>query len=212
MRLFVCVEPPQDAVEHLDEYLAVRRGSGPEVRWSHPDQWHLTLAFMGSAPERVVEDVVDAVAAVAARTPRLELSVAGRRLLPRRDPGEGALGGRRRVGGGAGRPVAAGRGVRSACSVAGAAPAGGPFVPHLTLGRFPAGPGRHPVGAGPGGVCRPAVDGVGGRRRRVAPAARTGPPPTARGARAARPRRVRPRTYTGGGIRPGCRGPRSSAG
>jgi 2'-5' RNA ligase len=28
------------------------------------------------------------------------------------------------------------RGVRSACSVAGAAPEGGPFVPHLTLGRF----------------------------------------------------------------------------
>ena len=27
--------------------------------------------------------------------------------------------------------------MRSACSVAGAAPEGGPFVPHLTLGRFP---------------------------------------------------------------------------
>ena len=47
MRMFVCVELPEDAVEQLDEYLAVRRESGPEVRWSDPTQWHLTLAFMG---------------------------------------------------------------------------------------------------------------------------------------------------------------------
>jgi len=137
MRLFECVEPPEDAVEHLDEYLAARRGSGPEVRWSDPVQWHLTLAFMGAAPERVVEDVVDAVAGVAARTPRLGLSVAGGGCFPDvarakvlwagLDGSPQALDSLARLA----------RGVRSACSVAGAAPAGGPFVPHLTLGRFP---------------------------------------------------------------------------
>ena len=137
MRLFVCVEPPQDAVEHLDEYLAVRRGSGPEVRWSDPDQWHLTLAFMGSAPERVVEDVVDAVAGVAARTPALELSVAAGGCFPDVTRAKVLWAG---VDGSAEALDALSRlarGVRSACSVAGAAPAGGPFVPHLTLGRFP---------------------------------------------------------------------------
>jgi len=137
MRLFVCLEPPEDAVEHLDEYLGVRRGSGPEVRWSDPTQWHLTLAFMGSAPERVVEDVVTAVGDVAARGPRLELSVAGGGCFPDVtrakvlwagvDGSVEALESLARLA----------RAVRSACSVAGAAPAGGPFVPHLTLGRFP---------------------------------------------------------------------------
>jgi RNA 2',3'-cyclic 3'-phosphodiesterase len=136
MRMFVCVELPEDAVEQLDEYLAVRRESGPEVRWSDPTQWHLTLAFMGSAPARVVEDVVDAVAGVAARTPRLALSVAGGGCFPdvtRAKVLWAAVDGSAEALDSLSRLAA---GVRSACSVAGAAPAGGPFVPHLTLGRF----------------------------------------------------------------------------
>jgi len=137
MRLFVSVEPPEDAVEHLDEFLSVRRSSGPELRWSSSAQWHVTLAFMGSAPERVVDDVVDAVSGVAARTAPLALVVAAGGCFPDVarakvlwagvDGDEAELDGLARLA----------RGVRSGCSVAGAAPEGGAFVPHLTLGRFP---------------------------------------------------------------------------
>jgi 2'-5' RNA ligase len=139
MRLFVSIEPSADAVEHLDEFLSVRRSSGPQLRWSAPAQWHLTLAFMGSAPERVVEDVVDEVSAFAARTPVVGLAVAGGGCFPdvtrakvlwaAVGHGEGAVGSVEALG-------RLARGVRSACSVAGAAPEGGPFEPHLTLGRF----------------------------------------------------------------------------
>ena len=137
MRLFVSVEPPEDAVEHLDEFLSVRRASGPELRWSSPVQWHVTLAFMGSAPERVVDDVVDAVAGVAARTSPLALVVAAGGCFPDVTRAKVLWAG---VGGGEAELEGLGRlarGVRSACSVAGAAPEGGAFVPHLTLGRFP---------------------------------------------------------------------------
>ncbi len=137
MRLFVSVEPPEDAVEHLDEFLSVRRSSDPQLRWSSSAQWHVTLAFMGSAPERVVDDVVDAVASVAARTPSLALVVAAGGCFPDVARAKVLWAG---VGGGESELEGLGRlarGVRSACSVAGAAPEGGPFVPHLTLGRFP---------------------------------------------------------------------------
>ena len=142
MRLFVSIEPPEDAVEHLDDFLAVRRSSGPELRWSPPGQWHLTLAFMGSAPDRVVDDVVDAVAGAASRSAPIGLAVVGGGCFPdvtRAKVLWAGVGGCGRVGGSGDGAEALGRlarGVRSACSVAGAAPEGGPFVPHLTLGRF----------------------------------------------------------------------------
>ena len=204
MRLFVSIEPPEDAVEHLDEFLAVRRPSGPELRWSSPGQWHLTLAFMGAAPDRVVEDVVDGVAAVAARTPPVGLAVAGGGCFPDVT--------RAKVlwAGGAGAEDLASarrgsvRGVRSPARWPGRAPEGGPFVPHLTLGRFP-----RPEDATRwvrvlDDVCRAAVGRDGGHRRRVAPAARARPPSASRGAGPAPPRGVTARTYTGGGIRPGA--------
>jgi RNA 2',3'-cyclic 3'-phosphodiesterase len=142
MRLFVSIEPPEDAVEHLDDFLGVRRSSGPELRWSPPGQWHLTLAFMGSAPDRVVDEVVDAVAGVASRSSPMGLAVVGGGCFPdvtRAKVLWAGVGGSVGSGGSADAPQALGRlarGVRSACSVAGAAPEGGPFVPHLTLGRF----------------------------------------------------------------------------
>ena len=139
MRLFVSIEPPEDAVEHLDEFLAVRRSSGPELRWSSPGQWHLTLAFMGAAPDRVVEDVVDGVAAVAVRTPPVGLAVAGGGCFPNVTRAKvlwAGVAGADGVDDGVEVLGRLARSVRSACSVAGAGPEGGRFVPHLTLGRF----------------------------------------------------------------------------
>ena len=44
MRLFVQVRPSADAVDHLRAHL---RG----VRTSNPDQWHVTLAFLGEVDD-----------------------------------------------------------------------------------------------------------------------------------------------------------------
>ena len=137
MRLFVCLHASADAVQQLDEFLDVRRGAGTELRWSGVDQWHVTLAFMGSAPARAVDEVVARVGDAAEQGAPLALSVAGGGCFPDvtrakvlwagiEGPAE-SLDSLRRL---------AGR-VRSACSVAGAGPEGGAFVPHVTLGRFP---------------------------------------------------------------------------
>jgi 2'-5' RNA ligase len=133
MRLFVAVEPPEDAVEHLDEFLTSRRAAGPELRWSSPAQWHLTLAFMGAAPDRVEEDVVAGVGAAAARSAPIELSLNGGGCFPDVTRAKVLWAG---VGGDAEALDPLARGVRAVCSVAGASPEGGPFLPHVTLGRF----------------------------------------------------------------------------
>lgn len=131
MRVFVAVEPPEEVVEDLDAFLDPRRDSG-QVRWSPPAQWHLTLAFAGSAPSRVAEPLVEEVAGAAARHAPVELAVAGGGCFPDVTRARVLWAGVR--GGAALEPLA--RAVRSALAVVGASPDGGPFVPHLTLGRF----------------------------------------------------------------------------
>jgi 2'-5' RNA ligase len=120
MRLFVALEPPDAAVEDLDDFLEARRDATSDLRWTPPRQWHLTLAFMAAAPERVVDELVDRLAEAAARFAPLRLA---RVLWAGLAGGEGLA------------PLA--RAVRSACAVVGAAPDGGPFRAHLTLARMP---------------------------------------------------------------------------
>jgi 2'-5' RNA ligase len=60
-RLFAAIVPPEDVVEHLDDFLDVRRASA-DFRWSLRDQLHLTLAFMAEVPEAKVDDYVDRLA------------------------------------------------------------------------------------------------------------------------------------------------------
>jgi 2'-5' RNA ligase len=133
MRLFVAIEPPDSALEDLDGFLDARRDAGGELRWTTPAQWHLTLAFMAAAPERVVEDLVDRVAGAAARVAPGPLVISGGGCFPDVTRAKVLWAGLE--GGAALAPLA--RSVRSACAVAGAAPDGGPFRAHLTLARMP---------------------------------------------------------------------------
>ncbi|HAQ23482.1 MAG TPA: hypothetical protein DGF10_06995 [Acidimicrobiaceae bacterium] len=53
MRLFVGVEPSTEAVTVLDR---LPRPQARQVRWLRPDQWHVTLRFLGRAdPEQARE-------------------------------------------------------------------------------------------------------------------------------------------------------------
>ncbi|MFZ2501098.1 MAG: RNA 2',3'-cyclic phosphodiesterase, partial [Nocardioides sp.] len=80
MRLFVALRPPESAVAALDEFLAVRR-SAARFRWTSAEQFHITLAFLPEAPERVLDDLAA----------RLERAAAKRRPLQTRLAGGGAF-------------------------------------------------------------------------------------------------------------------------
>ena len=60
-RIFAAVVPPPEAVEHLDAFLEPRRAAA-EFRWTRPEQFHVTLAFMEAAQERRVDGYVDRLA------------------------------------------------------------------------------------------------------------------------------------------------------
>ncbi|GAA4408136.1 RNA 2',3'-cyclic phosphodiesterase [Fodinibacter luteus] len=132
MRVFVAVAPSTGAVEDLEDFLGARQDAGSDLRWSPSWQWHVTLAFMGRTPERVIDDLLDRVGEVAGRTEPFELGIARGGCFPDVTRARVLWAGIRDDE--ALAPLA--RGVRSACAVAGAAPEGGPFRAHVTLGRF----------------------------------------------------------------------------
>lgn len=48
MRLFVAVRPPEEVIDVID---ALPRPERHGVRWSRPDQWHVTLRFLGDVDD-----------------------------------------------------------------------------------------------------------------------------------------------------------------
>ena len=120
MRLFVSLRPSAPVVAHLAAALDGRRTSPPE-------QWHITLAFLGEVGNPEV--LYDGLRAAAAGTSPFTLHLSG----------AGAFTRARVVWVGVGGDVDGLRGLASevqlACRDAGIALETRPFRPHLTIGR-----------------------------------------------------------------------------
>jgi 2'-5' RNA ligase len=120
VRLFVSLRPSRQAVAHLTAALSGRRSSPP-------DQWHVTLAFLGEVAHPEV--LYDGLRAAAGTTPPFELHLAG----------GGAFTGPRAVWTGLAGDLdglgALASEVHQACRDAGVSLAQRRFRPHLTVGK-----------------------------------------------------------------------------
>ena len=144
MRLFVALWPPPDAVSELLAAVDEIRTEAPDLRWTAPEQWHLTLAFLGEVADERRPELEERLARAASRHAPLTLRFAGggrfgsRVLFTRVDGDHEPL-------------------TRLAASVGAAARRSRipvddrPYRPHLTLAR-----GR------PGSDLRPAVEALAG--------------------------------------------------
>lgn len=135
MRLFVALVPPAAAVEHLDEFLDVRRAAA-DFRWSDPEQFHVTLAFLAAVPDRRLDDLVERLGRAARRRTPVTTRLAGGGAFP--DPARARVlwtgldldgPGRTEVGRMA-------TGARAAAARAGIEVAGQRFRPHVTVARM----------------------------------------------------------------------------
>jgi 2'-5' RNA ligase len=81
MRMFVALRPPTDAVEHLDEFLEVRRAAAG-FRWAPAEQLHVTLAFLADVPDRALDDLVARLTRAAARRTPFATAIAGGGAFP----------------------------------------------------------------------------------------------------------------------------------
>ena len=131
MRAFVAVVPPVEAVEHLDDFLSVRRDAAP-FRWSDPDQWHVTLAFTADLPDRSLDELDDLLTEAVVRHRSVGMRVTGGGAFPHPDGARvlyAALETDTRLD----RLASA---CRAALSRAGGRADGQRFRPHVTLARL----------------------------------------------------------------------------
>jgi 2'-5' RNA ligase len=132
MRMFVALVPPEDALEDLAAFVGPRQEAGPGFRWTVPEQWHLTLAFLADVTDRHLDDLVARLGRAAARRTPFPVTVAGAGAFP--DPARATV----LFAGVQTEGVELGRlstGARAAATKAGAEPGGGRFHPHVTLAR-----------------------------------------------------------------------------
>jgi 2'-5' RNA ligase len=124
-RLFVAVWPPADIVEQV---AALARPQIEGLRWTRPDQWHVTLRFLGRVDEASAADVSAALSSVGVSSvggPSLEATIGpavgrfGRRVLHVPVQGLGPLA----------------TAVVDATAGFGEPPEDRPFAGHLTLAR-----------------------------------------------------------------------------
>lgn len=79
----MAVVPPQRVLAELTDAVVPLRAARPELRWSSPESWHLTLAFLGEVDEAVVASLATRVERAAGRHPVQRLAVRGAGAFPR---------------------------------------------------------------------------------------------------------------------------------
>ncbi|MGH8971301.1 MAG: RNA 2',3'-cyclic phosphodiesterase [Actinomycetes bacterium] len=77
MRLFLALDPPREAVDHVVAALGPLREAHPSLRWVDADRWHLTLAFYGEVPDDRVDRLRRRIGRQVGAQPALDLSFAG---------------------------------------------------------------------------------------------------------------------------------------
>ena len=83
MRLFVAVVPPDEVLAELAAAVTPLRAGRPELRWTGPADWHLTLAFLGEVPEAVLPELSVRLERAARRHPAQRLALRGAGAFPR---------------------------------------------------------------------------------------------------------------------------------
>ncbi len=139
MRMFVAVVPPEHVVEDLAEFLSPRWDDpdvGGALRWTVPEQWHVTLGFSADLPDRSYDDLVDRLTRAARKRRQIEARIAGGGAFPHAGKAKLVYAG---ISTDLEELSRMATGARAAIARAGAGVDGQRFRPHLTLART-----RHP--------------------------------------------------------------------
>lgn len=132
MRMFVAVVPPAGVIEDLEEFVEPRREAGPDLRWTDPEQMHVTLAFLPGVRAAGVDRLVDALGERLARVPALAVRLAEGGAFPNPYAAHVLFAA---VAAPEGRLESLARAARGACVRAGIEVDGGRFHPHVTIAR-----------------------------------------------------------------------------
>jgi 2'-5' RNA ligase len=132
MRMFVALVPPEPALEDLAGFVEPRQEAEPGFRWTVPEQWHVTLAFLAEVADRHLDDLLARLGRAAARRTAFPVTLAGAGAFPDPVRAKVLFAGVETDGVELGRLAT---GARAAATKAGVVTEGGRFHPHVTLAR-----------------------------------------------------------------------------
>lgn len=133
--MFAAIVLPEDAAEHLEEFLEPRREHAA-FRWSLVEQFHVTLAFLESVPDRALDGLVEGLALAAGRRPCFEATIAGGGAFPNPADAKLLYAGLDCTADARTELDRLAAGARTAASRAGVAVDGTRFRPHVTVARL----------------------------------------------------------------------------
>jgi 2'-5' RNA ligase len=133
MRMFIALPLPETVREDLSRFLEPRQEAGSDLRWTLPEQWHLTLAFLPEVADRHVDELLERLERAASRRKPLDLRLAGAGAFPNAGLARVLWAGVEHEGEELMRLAG---GVRAAGAKSGAEVGGGRFHAHLTLARL----------------------------------------------------------------------------
>ena len=83
-RCFIAIALPPDLMEAVRRVQQELRAAitGPGVRWTQPDQWHLTLRFLGAVPGQRLPELRDACRRASVGMTPFDLSLEGLGSFP----------------------------------------------------------------------------------------------------------------------------------
>ena len=131
--MFVAMPLPEAVKEDLAEFLEPRQEAGPDLRWSTPEQWHVTLAFLADVADQNTDELLERLQRSASRRKPLVLRMSGAGAFPNAGHAKVLYAGIEHDGEELMRLAG---GVRAAGAKSGIVVGGGRFHPHLTLARL----------------------------------------------------------------------------
>ncbi len=133
MRVFVAIDPPPEVRRSmLEAAIEASRGFGDEVRWTKPENVHLTLKFLGEVSGEALEGIRDALTVACSPHAPFDARLRGLGAFPSPRRARVIWAG---VGEGSGGISSLATSVESALEPWGFRREGRPYVPHATLGR-----------------------------------------------------------------------------
>jgi 2'-5' RNA ligase len=133
MRLFVAIELPDEIKQGIARIQEQLRKTGAGAGWTRPEGIHLTLKFLGEAPETKAQEIMRALDAAVKGTGKLSLTVEGTGIFPNaKNPRVLWIG----VGGDIERLAGLQASIEDAMDKVGFEREAREFSPHITLARI----------------------------------------------------------------------------
>ena len=133
MRLFISLELPDGIKQGIARIQEELRKAGADAGWTRPEGIHLTLKFLGDAPEAKVQEIMTALAAAVTGSGSMRLEVMGAGAFPNAKAPRVLWVG---VAGDTGKLAALQAAVEDAMEKIGFGREARKFSPHLTLARI----------------------------------------------------------------------------